>query len=528
MQIFHRRALTFGLQRFNGVCRGVISDVAKRILLLLVTGVVLALQAQDQPFVHHTERGKHDTSAVVAAKDLQSFLRNGRFFGHTRLFSMLTDNSEGLTDYQANAVGVGIGYETGKWQGFQLGISGYAIYHLASSNLSDIDPLSNQPNRYELGLFDVEDPSNKNELDRLEDLYLKYSGNRLSMKLGKQHIRSPFINPQDGRMRPTLVEGLLVDYQMRPDWMVNLGVVNQISPRSTVHWYGVGESMGLYGVGVNPDGTKSNYKGNMPESVVVFAGIEKDWKRGKLKLWDQVVTDVFETHLLQWDGRIAFNPANQAVVKSPKDHGAGGGIPSDHDAHVNGSNAFVYGLQWIGQTALGNGGNVDPQKTYFAKGARSNVFGARMGAQWNGGWKFLLNYTRITAEGRYLMPREWGRDPFYTFMPRERNEGYGNVHAATAVLSKKFSSVKGLAVDVSYGRFYLPDVKDFNLNKYGFPAYQQANVDVRYTFGGFFQGLDLQFLAVFKDAIKTTYDLPKYEINKVNLSHFNLILNYHF
>jgi hypothetical protein len=51
---------------------------------------------------------------------------------------------------------------------------------------------------------------------------------------------------------------------------------------------------------------------------------------------------------------------------------------------------------------------------------------------------------------------------------------------------------------------------------------------VRYAFDGFFQGLDLQFLAVFKDAIKTTYDLPKYEINKVNLAHFNLILNYHF
>ena len=76
--------------------------------------------------------------------------------------------------------------------------------------------------------------------------------------------------------------------------------------------------------------------------------------------------------------------------------------------------------------------------------------------------------------------------------------------------------------------FNFNDGKVFILNKYGFPAYQQANVDVLYTFGGFFQGLDLQFLAVFKDAIKTTYDLPKYEINKVNLSHFNLILNYHF
>jgi hypothetical protein len=24
---------------------------------------------------------------------------------------------------------------------------------------------------------------------------------------------------------------------------------------------------------------------------------------------------------------------------------------------------------------------------------------------------------RITAKGRYLMPREWGRDPFYTLCP---------------------------------------------------------------------------------------------------------------
>ena len=94
MQIFHRRALTIGLQWFKDVYRGVMADGVKRIFLLMVTGMCLALQAQDQPFVHHTERGKHDTSAVVASKDLQSFLRAGRFFGHTRLFSMLSDNSE--------------------------------------------------------------------------------------------------------------------------------------------------------------------------------------------------------------------------------------------------------------------------------------------------------------------------------------------------------------------------------------------------------------------------------------------------
>ena len=29
------------------------------------------------------------------------------------------------------------------------------------------------------------------------------------------------------------------------------------------------------------------------------------------------------------------------------------------------------------------------------------------------------------------MPREWGKEPFYTFLPRERNEGLGNIHAFT-------------------------------------------------------------------------------------------------
>lgn len=464
-------------------------------------------QAQDQPFVHHTERDARDSSKIIAPKDLQSFLRNGRFFGHTRMFSMLTNNSVGLTDYHANAVGVGIGYETGAWKGFQMGISGYAIYHLASSNLSNIDPLSNQSNRYELGLFDVTDPSNKNELDRLEDLYLKYTKKNFSAKLGKQHIRSPFINPQDGRMRPTLVEGLLMDYQHKKNTLVNVGVINKISPRSTVHWYGVGESMGLYGVGVNPDGSKSNFKGNMPASLIVFVGLETSLWKGKLKIWDQVVTDIFESRLVQWDGKMGAGKSSGRKKK-----GFSG----------------VYGLQWIHQRSLSNGGNADVSKSYFPKGGTSNVFGARVGLQKEKAMKIWLNYTRITSDGRYLMPREWGRDPFYTFMPRERNEGYGNVHAATVVLGRDFAKVKGLSVDLSYGRFYLPDVKDYALNKYGFPAYQQCNVDVRYVFGGFLKGLDMQLLGVFKDAIKTTYDLPKYEINKVNLMHFNLILNYHF
>ena len=501
MHNFRRLRLAWLYKEFNRSLGIFHPASVQQALLVVFLGMAAMAEAQDQPFVHYSERDRKDSllKTVAPPRTLQSFLQQGQFFGHARGYSMYTDNSAGLTDYHANAVGVGIGYETGIWRGWQAGISGYAIYHLASSNLTNIDPLSNQPNRYELGLFDVTDPANKRELDRLEDLYLKYSRKTWSMKLGKQHIRSPFINPQDGRMRPTLVQGALFEYQAQKKMVLNAGLINRVSPRSTVRWYSVGESMGLYGVGVNADGSKSNFKGNLPESVILYVGLEKDWRTGKLKLWEQRVTNIFETRLVQWDGKASV-----------------------------GHTKLFYGVQWISQRALKEGGNGEASKSYFTQGGRSNAFGGRLGIQMLKGWKWTVNYTRITAAGRYLMPREWGRDPFYTFMPRERNEGYGDVHAANLVLSKPFASIKGLAVDLSYGRFYLPDVKNYALNKYGFPAYQQANVDVRYAFGGFWKGLDLQFLVVMKDAINTTYDLPKYEINKVNLVHLNLILNYHF
>ena len=191
--------------------------------------------------------------------------------------------------------------------------------------------------------MEVKDPDNKRELDRLEDLNLKYSRKTWSMKLGKQHIRSPFINPQDGRMRPTLVQGALFEYQAQKKMVLNAGLINRVSPRSTVRWYSVGESMGLYGVGVNADGSKSNFKGNLPESVILYVGLEKELRNGKLKLWEQRVTNIFETRLVQWDGKTSV-----------------------------GHKKLFYGVQWISQRAIKEGGNGEVSKSYFTQGGRSN------------------------------------------------------------------------------------------------------------------------------------------------------------
>jgi hypothetical protein len=183
-------------------------------------------------------------------------------------------------------------------------------------------------------------------------------------------------------------------------------------------------------------------------------------------------------------------------------------------------------MQYTEQHAIKDGGNEDPSKTYFDPKQMSRVISTKLGWE-NKQWKTSLNYTRITGEGRYLMPREWGRDPFYTFMPRERNEGLGDVHAMVGKVSYSMDEFP-LKTSISYGVFKLPDVKNAELNKYGLPSYHQLNMELTYEFDNFLEGLEIQALYVHKANQGETYGNEKYIINKVNMSNYNLVLNLHF
>jgi hypothetical protein len=54
------------------------------------------------------------------------------------------------------------------------------------------------------------------------------------------------------------------------------------------------------------------------------------------------------------------------------------------------------------------------------------------------------------------------------------------------------------------------------------------NADIRYAFQGILKGLDAQFLLVGKLNNGHLYGERKFEINKVNMILYNLVLNYHF
>ena len=125
------------------------------------------------------------------------------------------------------------------------------------------------------------------------------------------------------------------------------------------------------------------------------------------------------------------------------------------------------------------------------------------------------------------MPREWGIEPFYTFMPRERNEGLGGVDAWTV---NNYFALKNdrWKLTASYGKYYLPRTTDFRLNKYGLPSYQQINFSGSYNCKGFFENMSLQILIAWKGKVgKDTVEL-KNIINRVNMVNSSLIINYSF
>lgn len=428
---------------------------------------------------------------------MNSVLAHGEFSAHARVFFMSTINEGALTDYHALGVGAGIGYESPEFRRFKIGVSGFFIYNVMSSDLAKPDSLSSMMNRYEIGLFDITDPANRKDLDRLEELYVQYRLHKSFVRAGKLILNTPFINPQDGRMRPTLEQGLWADVNEIKNTTIHAGWITHISPRSTVRWYKVDQSIGIYPVGVNESGVRSGYANAIESNGIGLLGV--DYKKASVKIsaWNTYVENISNTVLVQVDKEVPLK-----------------------------NKSLYTGIQLVRQDAIGNGGNEDAAQTYVRPGTFSNVLSSRLGLR-NAKMDVNINGTFFSNSGRFLMPREWGRDPFYTFLPRERNEGIGDVKAFSVNVAYT-PPRKKIRLGAGVGHYELPDVRNHVLNKYAMPSYAQLNADLRYSFNGFLDGTTLQFLYVYKKRTGNDYDNVKNVMNKVNMSNFNVVLNYRF
>ena len=436
---------------------------------------------------------KKDTTSILHA------FRKGEIKGHLRFFYMNTNNYESLTDYYALAFGGRLKYQTESFKGFQLGIGGSYVWNLSSSELTQPDPTTRIMNRYEIGLFDQTNPSNKKELQRLEDFYVKYHFRKSFLTYGKQNIKTPFINPQDGRMNPTNEQGAWIEINELNKTKIEIGWLSRISPRSTVKWYSGASSVGIYPSGASISGIKSDYKDQIDSKGIAIAGITYSLNEQiKLRLWDHWVENIFNTAYLQGEGEFSIERDRKILV----------------------------GVQYIHQQPVNDGGNADPAKTYFDPSQKVNIYGVKAGLEFKK-TTIRLNYTRITNDGRFLFPREWGREPLFTFLPRERNEGLGDVNAISVNFFKRYFRQK-LDAEISAGYYELPDVKNTRLNKYGLPSYYQFNLDLKYSFSGLLGGLNAELLYLYKMRNGNIYEDLRYVIHKTDMQQINLIINYNF
>jgi hypothetical protein len=426
----------------------------------------------------------------------------GTFEGHVRSFNMATVNQADFPDYYAIGMGGGLAYFSPVIKNFQVGMSGFIIYNLASTHLGPQPPFAN---RYEIGLFDVEDPDNHGDLDRLEDLYVRYYFSQAThshIQVGKFHLKTPLVNLQDGRMRPNLQEGAWMELNQLQAIKVRGGVIWKTSPRGTTKWYTIGESIGVYPGGRATNGERAEYAGHVHTRYLGIGNIEVNpSKQLNYQLWNYYAGDLFNMML------------NQLEWKKKQE-----------------THTWKISAQYLWQRSLFTDENLPEANRYINPGEQSHSFSARLGyLESRTGNDWSLNYTRITRHGRFLFPREWGVESLYTFMPRERSEGMGDVNALMLQHTRLLDKEKHLSLQAAAGMYLLPSVDDAMLNKYTLPSYYQVNVRARYKFTGFLQGLHADLLYLYKGNLVSDLEpTPATFHNRVNMHHVSMVLDYYF
>lgn len=395
-----------------------------------------------------------------------------------------------LKDDFSLAQGGTLGIQTPYFHGLRANLSGYFIYNLASSDLAKPESITGALNRYEAGQFDITDRGTTKGLERIEQLNLEYEHRNFHAQLGRFQRETPFFNAQDGRMRPTLEEGLWLR-QKWGKWSLRTAGVWSVSPRSTVNWYPIASSVGLYGRGFRQDGTPNAYRIEDAGKVLWIAGAQGPLtKRSSLEVWSMAFPNVLHSHTAQYEYR-----SGETKVR----------------------------LLAVAQGRLGQGGNADPYLAYIPESHRSFAFSSNVSLPLPKKRYLALSATRITSHGAYIMPREWGRDPFYTFMSRERNEGLGDVWAATAMLGVLRSHGSH---ELNVGLYNLPDRSNFALNRYGMPSYWHANFAGRVRPQKAFQGVVLRYLIMYKGALYPSEVSLAQHFNRVGVWHVSLTADY--
>lgn len=433
----------------------------------------------------------------VPIRSLSEWINHGSMHGRIRNYSMATINKGALSDHFTSAIGGYFKYHTARLKGFELGLSALFTFRMLGPKPDSRDSIAGSYPVYELQLYDVLDPFNTSDLDRIDELYVSWKRKGLHAQLGRFEVRTPHVNPmENSRMKPYSFQGVWLEWS--PDSAgvkMQAGWLNAISPRSTVEWISIGEAIGLY------NGETQQQIGDTISRKIHSAGmgilsVECNRRRHRLALWNYFLDNVSNSIYGRYVHQMPFKNGQLEI-----------------------------GAEWMGQNRLSRLGPPITEKAYFDHDNFKQLLGAKVSLHFNERWRYRLAYVYSDDKGKLLFPREFGREHFFATIPRGRVEGLADAHIITAGAMFKAKKHWTIRADVSQG--ILPNPDDNARNKYKNGDYLQFNADVHYAFTNFLKGLDLRFLYVTKMNVQTLPNLSYYYY-RADMHHFNLVLDLHF
>lgn len=377
---------------------------------------------------------------------------------------MGTFHEEGLSDHWASGTAFRLHYVTSSLRGWSIGVAGQFGYALAMSDLEGVDQLTGQRARFELHMFDIEDPTNRKDFDRLENLTLNKTWKRGAVMFGRFSFDSPFVNGQDSRLKANAFSGLTGRFFLDKHFKHTLtaAAITGISPRGTVRWFGLGEGLGLLDNGLRPDGQHADYEHHTTTHGLFILGYQHHGKTQESELWYYHADRIF----------------NHTYLRTTRDFGK--------------NNAWNLGLEGLIQSKLGDGGNADYSKRYYFNDDPAVLVGGRI-HHTTGKFGYELAGLISVGNGTYLFPREWGRERFFTSVPRARVEGLGRFQeyavqfdACPTARVKTFLTMAYVNVD---------DAEHPLHNKYQLIDHYLINGEVRVQGSKILENCDFRFIA---------------------------------
>lgn len=438
----------------------------------------------------HQERQYESRQPDTIAKLVDVF-RKAEIEGHVRNFFMTTINQGNLRDYYTNATGGAIGIKTMPYKGLSIGVKGIFTYQTFSSDLNKMDDRLHKVSKWEHELYDINDLDNYNDLDRLEELYVEYAFKKGSLTFGKMPIQeSNLVNRSDGRMKPFAFSGLQLRLAVDSSTSLHLAAIGKVSPRSTVEWYQFDEAIGIVNNGIQPSGKPANYRGQSDSKGFSVLGIEKNIGQTELTYYNYHIHRMINTSLVEW-----YAPISKFGIK----------------------------LQYALQFADSYQAQLDYENRYVQPHENGQFISV------HSKWKqpkssIALAYTHLFATGRFLFPRELGRDHLSTSISRSRAEGLGNANVLT--LDYQYILNEQLSFQAEATTVIQNENGRAEFNKYNLDDYYQFNTRIHYTAQDFFEGLELSLLYVFKENYRQNQ--AELIFNRSNFHQINCIINYNF